>query len=65
MVGICPELSVQREKILLGLNFYGYDFTSSGMDREQLYDYDSMTLKILYVFSFSSNCWTQVNVVFA
>ena len=32
MLSIAPELSHYRQKILLGLNFYGYDFTSSGMD---------------------------------
>ena len=32
MLSLAPELSPQRQKILLGLNFYGYDFTSSGMD---------------------------------
>lgn len=32
VLSLAPELSPQRQKILLGLNFYGYDFTSSGMD---------------------------------
>ncbi|CAI8020803.1 Chitinase domain-containing protein 1 [Geodia barretti] len=36
-VGLSHQPSPLRQKILLGLNFYGYDFTSSGMDREQLY----------------------------
>lgn len=32
VVSLVPELSPERAKILLGLNFYGYDFTSSTMD---------------------------------
>ena len=32
IVSLVPDLSPERAKILLGLNFYGYDFTSSTMD---------------------------------
>ena len=44
VLGLSPELSVLRQKILLGLNFYGYDFTSSGMDRELLGIYTSVDM---------------------
>lgn len=32
VLSLAPELSPDRSKILLGLNFYGYDFSSSDMD---------------------------------
>jgi hypothetical protein len=38
VVSLVPELSPEREKILLGLNFYGYDFTSSTMDGKKIWD---------------------------
>lgn len=34
VVSLVPELSPERAKILLGLNFYGYDFATSTMDGE-------------------------------
>ena len=32
VVSLSPELSPERAKILLGLNFYGYDFSTSNME---------------------------------
>ena len=32
VLSLSPQPSELRRKILLGLNFYGYDFTASGMD---------------------------------
>ena len=57
---LAPEPSVFREKILMGLNFYGYDFTTSGMDGElvRLY-YGQYIHSFLFIYSFS-NCWTEV-----
>ena len=40
VVSLVPELSPQRKKILLGLNFYGYDFTSSTMDGKNDLDHN-------------------------
>ena len=57
VLGLAPEPSVMRQKILLGLNFYGYDFTSSGMDREHL---NVKSFRFNFFLFFSSNCWTQV-----
>ena len=41
-MSLVPELSPEREKILLGLNFYGYDFTSSTMDGKNDLDHNGM-----------------------
>ena len=32
VLSLAPEPSPQRNKILLGLNFYGYDFSTSDME---------------------------------
>ena len=34
VVSLCPTASPARQKLLLGLNFYGYDFTGSDMNRK-------------------------------
>ncbi len=34
VLSLAPQYAEERSKILLGLNFYGYDFTSYDMDRE-------------------------------
>ena len=41
-MSLVPELSPEREKILLGLNFYGYDFTSSTMDGKNDLDHNGV-----------------------
>ena len=33
VLSLSPSVSLARQKILLGLNFYGYDFTGSDMSR--------------------------------